>query len=513
MLERSILSSLAIVAVIAAPSAFAQSAPDITGLAATAAQKGSVRVIVSFAEPATAKAAETALTAAATARADDAHRAALRVTQRALLASAFGKEVADSAIAGVEAVDPSNITLMDVMPALAATLTKEQLGRLAADPRVTSIVEDVLAKPTLNQSTAIIRMNGATGAWSKGAHGGNRIVAVLDTGVNKNHEFLKFTTAATKVVSEACYNTNDATYGSRSRCPGGAKQSTAAGSGADCTVFDGCGHGTHVAGIAAGKNTSANGSEPLKGVAFNAGVLAINVFSRFDRTHSTYPCGYGATKDCLLSWSSDQIKAMERVYALRNGVGTRKIAAINMSLGGSAYTSFCNATNPTYTQTVTKLRNAGIAVVIAAGNSYYTNAVSFPGCISDATTVGASTKTVSGSPEKIASYSNIGAAVDLLAPGGDFGYPASYGDASQIYASYKGTNATYAYLSGTSMAAPHVAGAFAAIKSRAACANKTVAQIENAMKKTGFTITDTRSGGTLARKRINVTGVVTYLCP
>ena len=338
-------------------------------------------------------------------------------------------------------------------------------------------------------------------------------MAILDTGVNKNHEFLKFNTAASKVLREACYNTTDAiTDGSYSRCPGGATSSTAAGSGADCTAYDGCGHGTHVAGIAAGRNSSLNGSEPVRGVAPNAAIIAINVFSRFDHNHSSYPCGYGATKDCVLSYTSDQILGLERVYDLRNALGSRKISAVNMSLGSGAYAGYCDGDSRK--TIIDQLRVAGIAVVISSGNSGYKTMVGAPGCISTATTVGASSKSSGANVEKIASYSNSGPQVDVLAPGGDYPYPSPLGMAALIYSSYKGSNTAYSYLAGTSMAAPHVTGAFAAIKSKPACANKTVAQIEAAMKATGRAIADTRSGGAYTRKRIDVAAVMNRLgCP
>lgn len=513
MINKSFMSSLAVFAMLAAPSALAQTVSGVDGLAARAAEKGSVRVIVSFAEPDTAAAA--AVTPEATERADAAHRAKLRTKQRAILASAFGSATAEAAIAETEgaATDARSVRLMDVVPMMALTVTRSELEKLAADPNVTAITEDGLSKPDLNQSTSLIKMTGAGGAWAKGALGTNRAVAILDTGVNKNHEFLKFNATTPKVIREACYNTKSAaTDGSYSRCPGGATSSITAGSGADCTVYDGCGHGTHVAGIAAGRNSSLNGSEPVRGVAPNAAIIAINVFSRFDHNHSSYPCGYGATKDCLLSWTSDQIRALERVYALRTTLGVRKISAVNMSLGGGAYGGYCDSDSRK--TIIDQLRAAGIAVVISSGNSGYTTMVGAPGCISSATTVGASSKYASGYFEKIASYSNSGPQVDVLAPGGDYPYPSPLGMAALIYSSYKGSNATYAYLAGTSMAAPHVTGAFAAIKSKAACANKTVTQIETAMKATGKAIADTRSGGTYARKRIDVAAVMNQLgCP
>lgn len=497
-----LFASAAFVAALGAVPALAQSGPDVSGLTARAASQGSVRVIVEFAPPATAAALDTDTSG----RADAAHVAALRSTQNAILGSALAAP-ADRAGAAAERAAP---VLMDVVPMLAVTVSGDQLKRLAADPKVVRIQEDKLDKPSLLQSTGIIKMTGTTGAWAKGAIGTNRIVAVLDTGVNKNHEFLKFSTASLKVVSEACYNTTDTSQGAYSRCPGGVLSSVATGSGVDCSAYEGCGHGTHVAGIAAGKNVAPSAGEPTKGVAYNSAILAINVFTRFSRSNIASPC-YGASTDCVLSFRSDQIKALERVYALRGGIGTRKIAAVNMSLGGGYYSGYCDT--DLRKPVIDRLRAVGIATVIAAGNEYYTNGVGAPGCISSATTVGATSKYSSGNPEKVASYSNIGPQVDVFAPGGDYPYPSALGNAALIKSSYKGSNTTYAYLAGTSMAAPHVAGAFAAIRSKASCANKTVTQIESAMKTTGLSVKDMRSGGTITRKRIDVAAVIAKLCP
>jgi subtilisin family serine protease len=121
-----------------------------------------------------------------------------------------------------------------------------------------------------------------------GYSGAGRTVAILDTGVDKTHPFL-----SGKVVSEACYSTNSAT--TTSLCPGGVSQSTAAGSGVNCpTSIGGCNHGTHVAGIAAGKGAT------FSGVAKDASIIAIKVFTQFN---TVADCG--GTAPCILAYSSD----------------------------------------------------------------------------------------------------------------------------------------------------------------------------------------------------------------
>ncbi|MGH9803364.1 MAG: S8 family serine peptidase, partial [Blastocatellia bacterium] len=159
----------------------------------------------------------------------------------------------------------SSVKRFETIPFLAMEVTPEGLESLRTSPDVVSIEEDAWLSPLLIDSTQII---GATAAWASGFTGSGQSVAVLDTGVDKTHSFL-----SGKVTSEACYSSNSTI--STSVCPGGVTESTATGSGVNCPPnVVGCEHGTHVAGIAAG--TSAN----FSGVARNANIIAIQVFSR-----------------------------------------------------------------------------------------------------------------------------------------------------------------------------------------------------------------------------------------
>ncbi|MCI0478384.1 MAG: S8 family serine peptidase, partial [Anaerolineales bacterium] len=358
------------------------------------------------------------------------------------------------------------------------------LTALAALSNVTSITEDKPRAPSLAESTALI---GATRAWASGYAGANQVVAILDTGVDKTHPFL-----SGKIVSEACYSTTDAYFASSSVCPGGVSESIAADSGVNCDLtIDGCDHGTHVAGIAAGKDPGGLG---FSGVARDANLIAVQIFSRFDS--ATY-CGWNTP--CALSWDTDIIKGLERVYALS---GTYNIAAANLSLGGETYTSqaVCDAAYPAYKNAIDNLRSAGIATVIAAGNDYSSNSIEAPGCISSAISVGSTLDGGFGATpvDAVSSFSNSASFLNLLAPG------------QYIVSSVPGGG--YSNWGGTSMATPHVTGAWAVLKSRTPAA--TVDQILSALTSTGVPVTDTRNGITKPRIRINAAlGLFDYYFP
>jgi subtilisin len=348
------------------------------------------------------------------------------------------------------------------IPFFAAEVDAVTLLQLEQDPDVVSIEEDVAVPPTLEQSTAIV---GATTAWSAGFTGSGWAVAILDTGVDKSHSFM-----GGRVVSEACYsNGGGGGEGQTSLCPGGAASSTASGSGVNCTGYNACAHGTHVAGIAAGAGSSFNGVAPA------AGVIAIQVFTGFPAEHSL--CG-GAP--CALSFTSDQIAGLERVLALRT---TLNIAAVNMSLGGGRFTDqpTCDAANTARKAIIDSLRSAGIATVIASGNDGFADALSSPGCISSAVSVASTTKL-----DEVSSFSNAASFLSLLAPG------------SQITSSVPGGFSSF---NGTSMAAPHVAGAWALVKQRKPWAS--VTEILTALRDTGVPVIDPLSGLTFPRIRVD----------
>ncbi|MCA1609011.1 MAG: S8 family serine peptidase [Acidobacteria bacterium] len=301
--------------------------------------------------------------------------------QRAEIQEAQGEFVGRYGARTRRSIERFNTIPYVTIEADAATL--EQMKR---DGLIKTVEEDAIEQPTLLESTNII---GAPAAWSSGFDGSGWAVAVLDTGVDKNHSFLNG-----RVVSEACYSST--TSSSVSVCPGGVSASTAADSGLNCDpTVPGCAHGTHVAGTVAGTNAT------FSGVAKNAGIIAIQVFSRFN-TPSSCP---EERAPCVSAYVSDQIRGLERVFALRD---THKIAAVNMSLGGGRYYSACDSVQSGRKAVIDNLRSVKIATVVSSGNDSRTDSMGAPACISSAISVGS---TGDGSS---AGTINVGAAFPVV---------------------------------------------------------------------------------------------------
>lgn len=362
------------------------------------------------------------------------------------------------------------------VPYVALEVDAETLVYLSKLEIVSNIQEDLPVPAALASSTPVI---GAPTVWESGYSGSGWAVAVLDTGVQWDHAFFGGA-GASRVVSEACYSST-VPGTAATLCPNGTDSQTT-GHAADPTTaacLDGgdnlCTHGSHVAGIAAGDGPAYDGVAP------EADIIGIQIFSRFD---SESNCGVGQAP-CVLTYTSDQMDGLQRVYNLRS---TYQIASVNMSLGGGVNTVHCDG--DARKAIIDNLLSVGIATIIATGNDGYTNAIGAPACISTAVAVGATTDA-----DTVASFSNSNNLVDLLAPGVsiDSSIPPS----------------TYANFQGTSMATPHVAGAWALIKS--AVPGATPAQILAALTGTGVLVTDTRNSVT--KPRIQVDAAAANLKP
>lgn len=176
------------------------------------------------------------------------------------------------------------------------------------------------------------------------------------------------------------------------------------------------GHGTHVAGLAAGTTV---------GVARGATVIAVRVLN----------CDGDGTVDnvvAALKW-------------IRSHHVSGRIAIVNLSLGVDR-----NDDGAAIDTQVSEMLAEGIVVTIAAGNGNqdgmpYDACDISPGHVSGALTVAASTFT-----NTAASYSNGGPCIDLFAPGGD--------SSTRIVSAWRTSDNSYSNDVGTSMASPLVAG-------------------------------------------------------
>ncbi|MDP2666345.1 MAG: DUF2341 domain-containing protein [Candidatus Diapherotrites archaeon] len=278
---------------------------------------------------------------------------------------------------------------------ITATLSGDRILELAHSPEVVSIWPDRLFKVNLDSSVDQIN---APVMWAEGYTGLGIEVAVLDTGIAGQHPML-----VNKVV-RTINLTND---------PNG----------------DAAGHGTHVAGIIAGKR---NGLNTYDGVAPDAFLWDVKVLG-----------------DTGIGYESDILAGIEFALDPDSNPTTLDGADIlNLSFGGP-YTS----PNSPLLVKIQEAIDLGVMVVVSAGNcgSGCPSAecqgfigVTSPGDAPHAITVGAV-----DSQSQWACFSSgaiIGNEIkpDLVAPGVDISSSSSFGGLIS--------------LSGTSMAAPHVSG-------------------------------------------------------
>ncbi len=292
------------------------------------------------------------------------------------------------------------------IPAVATEMTMDEVRETAKLPQVAQIDYDEQVKAMDDGSDSYYGTRKARYDFGVDGDGDGNVssftkadntIAVIDTGIDASHVDLQ-----NKVIGWY-----DATPLARS------------------TPYDDNGHGTHVAGIAAGKGV---GSEAYVGVAPGASLVGIKVLSG---------SGSGA--------NSDVIEGIDWAIANKDKYG---IKVINMSLGSSGSSDGRDATS----MAVNRAVDAGIVCAVAAGNSGPSaKTVGSPGAASKALTVGAMADPGKGG-FYLATFSSRGVTADgrikpdIIAPG------------VNIMAPKANSGSDYVAYSGTSMATPFVAG-------------------------------------------------------
>ena len=438
--------------------------PDRTSfdrLAEVADEHGDVLAIATLATRFTP---EGRLTRAAVAR----QRADIATARSAMLASLAGTR-------------HEVVRTFDALPYVSVRLAPDAVEALRSSSAVASVQEDIPAAPALAESTEIIE---ATETATLGRAGAGQVIAILDSGIDKTHPFLQRAAGGpTKVVSEACYS-------EASDCPNGLTSQTGPGSGVNCdfatgTNPDPCDHGTHVAGIAAGRGGA------FSGVAPKSNLISIQVFHEVTNAAACSP----DPAPCMRSSTTDILSGLNRVYELRTSFS---IASVNISVGSAPTgAGFCDS--DVRKGAIDLLQSANIATVVASGNEGSSTAVGAPGCISSAITVGSSTDR-----DTVSEFSNSSSVVDLLAPGGAdltsddpdtdivSSVPVSMDD--------EGPANGFESKQGTSMAAPHVAGAFAVLKALQPTIHPSTSEFY--LESTGKPITDPFNNVTVPRVRL-----------
>ncbi len=237
------------------------------------------------------------------------------------------------------------------------------------------------------------------------------VVAILDTGVDYNHPDIRANMY--NGLRHHGYDFAADNYGNNDNDPMPDKP----------YGVNGHFHGTHVAGII---GAVANNYKGIIGVSPRAKILALKVFR---------PNGS--------AYSSDILEALDYIYKLkRSGVN---IVAINASFAGGG------REGDSVSQAIAKLGRLGVVFCTAAGNmgSNISYQPIYPASynVSNIITVGASNQR-----DNLASFSNYGSGVDVVAPG------------TNILSLYPGGK--YAFLNGTSMSTPYVTGLVALLASR-----------------------------------------------
>ena len=336
---------------------------------------------------------------------------------------------------------------MDGGRILAGSLDASGLAALSRDPNVRAIVLDRRLRPAGQVGTAQV---GADRLQAAGVTGTGRTIGIIDTGIDLYHPDL------------------GASASGGGRIVGGWSFADDNGD-----LFDCDGHGTAVAGVAAGS----------QGIAPDASIVALKVF--------------GARDGCTSALASDVLAAVEWALDRRRELG---IEVLNVSLSDDRVRpGFCDAEDPVSASVFARARAEGVSVVAASGNTGRADGVSWPACHADVVSVGMVYSVGQGptswdgeagcadpytGPDVVPCASNGGPALSLLAPGVRWSAPMAGG----------GRRTTF---TGTSAAAPAAAASLLLARQLSPYGDPALAA--DFLRLTGVPVTDGRSGASTPR--------------
>ena len=299
------------------------------------------------------------------------------------------------------------------LPVVGGVATQVPLGSLKAvleDSRVRRVVLDREVKAFMDVAAPTVN---APDVWDDGLCGDGVGIAVIDTGIHPHEDFTK---PVNRIVGFRDF------VGDRPN------------------PYDDNGHGTHVAGIAAGNGARSGGR--YRGIAPGARLIGVKALNR---------AGSGSL--------STIIRAVQWCIEQKEKLGIR---IINLSLGAPAVESYEDDLLAQAVQTAWENR---IVVCAAAGNEGPgPRTIATPGIHPKVITVGASddNRTAARNDDVVALFSSRGPTIDdvakpdVVAPGVEVTAPNVPRSLAAIQQRRK--RADYIALSGTSMATPICSG-------------------------------------------------------
>ncbi|WP_175407966.1 S8 family serine peptidase [Streptomyces sp. TRM64462] len=385
---------------------------------------------------------------------------------------AFERRLADgSALVdlGAEATGKDAAEVMDAFradPAVASVEPDIRAYAMAVTPNDTDYAKQWdLFEPTGGMNVP--------GSWDT-TTGSGVTVAVIDTGYAAHTDLAANTVAGYDFISSS----SDARDGNgRDSDPKdeGDWNATDGECGIGSRASDSSWHGTHVAGTIGAVTDNSKG---IAGIAYGAKVQHVRVLGK---------CG-GSSSDIAdaITWASGG-----SVSGIPANPTPAKV--INLSLGGAS-----NTCPTVYRNAINGAVSRGSTVVVAAGNSNADVSGFTPANCDNVISVASNSR-----EGNRAFYSNYGSKIDITAPGGETrratDTPGTITTPENGILSTLNSGATvqstenYEPYMGTSMAAPHIAGLAALMKS--AKSSLTPADIESAIKANARPLPGTCSGG------------------